>query len=239
MYDTENCSCHCQLVYKWNAYQFPSVICQAYFLEKTFLHSRIVNIFSSNMATANPISCPFFRPWEYDTKAKTFAANMDSHFSARAPASNNSQDSGYDSDNMTKLSPSTKATTKRYLNPKAVEMMEMWYMDNFDHPYPSDAAVQNIVKHGGITVSQVKKWMANKRVRSNNTLTFNGTIHPKRLQRIQKEHRFSPRSLHRHHPYSSTPSKINQQPLHPAWALNFLSHQLSPFLVPTRALSPV
>ncbi|KAK2169621.1 hypothetical protein LSH36_8g03025 [Paralvinella palmiformis] len=76
---------------------------------------------------------------------------------------------------------------KRYLSPVALDMMESWYEQHFQHPYPSDDVVCYIVRHGKVTPAQVKKWMANKRVRSCNTLSFNGTIHPKRLNRLRKE----------------------------------------------------
>ena len=74
---------------------------------------------------------------------------------------------------------------KRFLNRGAVILMEHWYQQNFEHPYPGDAVVQQLAVKGDITVTQVKKWMANKRVRSCNTLSFNGSIHPKRMKRIK------------------------------------------------------
>jgi len=42
---------------------------------------------------------------------------------------------------------------------------------------------------GGISVKQVRKWLANRRVRSGNTLTYNGAVHPRRLRRIRRQHR--------------------------------------------------
>jgi len=94
---------------------------------------------------------------------------------------------------------------KRFLNPEAVKMMETWYRDNFYHPYPSAEVIAVIVTLGHITTSQVKKWMANKRVRSYNTLSYNGTIHPKRLNRLRKE--YAENKLHsgRYSPYVQRP----------------------------------
>ena len=65
--------------------------------------------------------------------------------------------------------------------------MKDWYTRHFDHPYPSDAEVEWLAQEGGVTPTQVKKWMANKRVRSYNTLSFNGAIHPRRLKRLQRQ----------------------------------------------------
>ena len=75
----------------------------------------------------------------------------------------------------------------RLLNRQAVRYMEYWYNLHFDHPYPTDAEAQELAKKGGITVAQVKKWMANKRVRSYNTLSFNGSIHPRKLKRLKQQ----------------------------------------------------
>lgn len=122
-----------------------------------------------------------------------------------------SADSGYESDISTSSPSKSVQINKKFLNPKAVDLMETWYQENFDHPYPSDQVVGYFAEEGGITTTQVRKWMANKRVRSNNTLSFNGTIHPKRLQRLQKEYASPVRSnRRRHHPYScATPKKTH------------------------------
>ena len=121
----------------------------------------------------------------------------------RAIANPLSPDAGYFSD-ITNNTPSSQCkqnhaetpekdnsqsrAPKRCLEPEAVRLMESWYRDNFHHPYPSAEVTAFIVHHGHITKSQVKKWMANKRVRSYNTLSYNGTIHPKRLNRLRKEY---------------------------------------------------
>ena len=55
------------------------------------------------------------------------------------------------------------------LSRKAVTMMDEWYTRNFEHPYPSQSAVDALAKAGEITVDQVKKWFANKRNRCKNT----------------------------------------------------------------------
>lgn len=85
-------------------------------------------------------------------------------------------------------SDSRSKNVRRFLNRTAVRLMEAWYQQNFDHPYPPDDIVVRLAIEGGISASQVKKWMANKRVRSYNTLSFNGSIHPKKLKRLQRDH---------------------------------------------------
>ena len=71
------------------------------------------------------------------------------------------------------------------LNPKAVELMEQWYRKNLHHPYPSHQVIRYLAYTGDITVTQIKKWMANKRVRSCNTLSVNGSPHPNHMKKLQ------------------------------------------------------
>lgn len=99
----------------------------------------------------------------------------------------------------------TGRRTKKLLNPAAVQLMENWYIVNVDHPYPNESTVEYFVKHGQITPNQVRKWMANKRVRSNNTLTFNGAVHPKKLKRLLPKQ--DPLKNKSFHPYMKSPLK--------------------------------
>jgi len=58
---------------------------------------------------------------------------------------------------------------KGVLNPVAVRIMQAWYNNNSEHPYPGYDAAKVMAEAGDITVDQVKKWFANHRRRSNNT----------------------------------------------------------------------
>ena len=55
------------------------------------------------------------------------------------------------------------------LSETAVRIMERWYERNVDHPYPSYDTAEVMARAGGIEVEQVKKWFANKRMRTRNT----------------------------------------------------------------------
>ena len=59
-----------------------------------------------------------------------------------------------------------------HLNKEAVKIMEDWYEQNFDHPYPSSATYDMLAIRGNVGVEQVKKWFANKRNRTHNTRTL-------------------------------------------------------------------
>lgn len=174
--------------------------------------------------SATPTKANIVRPWELSPKKKQstpvsqistqqvldFKLQLASPYATShcLPSTPLSPDSGYLSDlgSTPEISPNKSdqpTSSRRHLSQRAVDMMEQWYHINFHHPYPSEHVVKYIAQQGGITVAQVKKWMANKRVRSYNTLSFNGSIHPKRLQRIQRK------AISRHHPYNqySTPVK--------------------------------
>jgi hypothetical protein len=55
------------------------------------------------------------------------------------------------------------------LDPFAVNVMNTWYLQHVNHPYPSDEEKEQLALDGNISVTQVKAWFSNKRNRSNNT----------------------------------------------------------------------
>ena len=75
---------------------------------------------------------------------------------------------------------------RKFLSEYAVGLLNAWYEKHYDHPYPDDSDVDELSVRAGITTLQCKKWMANKRVRSYNTLAFNGSLHPKKLQKMMQ-----------------------------------------------------
>ena len=68
--------------------------------------------------------------------------------------------------------------THRMLTLEATEVLNTWYNNNVQYPYPNDTQVAQLSQLTGITARQVKKWMANKRVRCFNTLSITGNQHP-------------------------------------------------------------
>ena len=58
------------------------------------------------------------------------------------------------------------------LNKKATAIMEKWYENNQEHPYPSYDTAQSMAQSGGITSEQVKKWFSNRRLRKRNTKSW-------------------------------------------------------------------
>jgi hypothetical protein len=61
-----------------------------------------------------------------------------------------------------------KSDTKRKNLPDdALKIMQNWFGEHKDHPYPTAAEKQSFAEQGGITLSQVEYWFVNARSRSN------------------------------------------------------------------------
>ena len=106
-------------------------------------------------------------------------------------------DSGYTSASPVDMTTSDDVTNstinspylgnRKYLNPQAIDLMELWYQDNQQHPYPSILDLNKLAHDGHITVAQVRKWMANKRMRSSNTTSRKpGEAFVRRQRRVRE-----------------------------------------------------
>lgn len=71
------------------------------------------------------------------------------------------------------------------LSKRAVKIMEQWYDQHTDHPYPIPSEIDSLAVAGEINAEQVKKWFANKRNRSNNTRTLTEIAKKKRQISLQ------------------------------------------------------
>lgn len=74
-----------------------------------------------------------------------------------------------------RLCPSSKG---RLISIEATQILTNWYESHVQYPYPNDEEVDDLCLMTSLTVQQVKKWMANKRVRCFNTLSITGNKHP-------------------------------------------------------------
>ncbi|KAK3585110.1 hypothetical protein CHS0354_004299 [Potamilus streckersoni] len=68
--------------------------------------------------------------------------------------------------------------THKVLSNDAANILLMWYERHLQYPYPTDEEVKELSELTGVTGKQVKKWMANKRIRCFNTLSITGNKHP-------------------------------------------------------------
>ena len=60
----------------------------------------------------------------------------------------------------------TNSKGTRFLGSKAVSVLNKWFIENRDYPYPDEQTTDYLAREAEISVKQVKKWFANKRVRS-------------------------------------------------------------------------
>ncbi|XP_052066107.1 uncharacterized protein LOC127705799 [Mytilus californianus] len=66
----------------------------------------------------------------------------------------------------------------RQIKPEATRILTEWYDAHVTYPYPNDKEVEELANITNLYTKQVKKWMANKRVRCFNTLSITGNKHP-------------------------------------------------------------
>lgn len=55
----------------------------------------------------------------------------------------------------------------RFFPESVVKILNKWFEENQDYPYPDDNMTNALAKEANISAKQVRKWFANKRVRSN------------------------------------------------------------------------
>jgi hypothetical protein len=59
------------------------------------------------------------------------------------------------------------------LSKKAIQIMEAWYHDNINHPYPNHSTIKNMAQQASLKEEQVRKWFGNKRNRCRNARPYN------------------------------------------------------------------
>ncbi|CAC5361344.1 PBX1 [Mytilus coruscus] len=67
---------------------------------------------------------------------------------------------------------------RRQITPETTTILTKWYENHLSYPYPTDDEVETLTILTSLSTQQVKKWMANKRVRCFNTLSITGNKHP-------------------------------------------------------------
>ena len=143
-----------------------------------------------NYSTTDHHSSP-----ELTTKSSDSGYNSNSNNQKKSQLSSNTiktEPSGILDDNKANIELDMKG---RLLKPETIQMLEFWYLDNTERPYPGKQAVSHLARTGNITPTQVRKWLANKRVRSMNTNGKGRTSQPRPKTKT---------SSSRYHPYSYT-----------------------------------
>jgi hypothetical protein len=80
-------------------------------------------------------------------------------------------------ENKKKRNTMSKTVSKKpQLPDDAIDILNEWFDDHINHPYPQMEEKERLARWGNITVKQVNAWFSNRRNRSQNTK-------PKRIQR--------------------------------------------------------
>ena len=70
-----------------------------------------------------------------------------------------------------------KASRKKFLSDKATDILNEWYDEHQNNPYPLQEEKERLAKLADVTVKQVSAWFSNRRNRTQNTK-------PKRMRRV-------------------------------------------------------
>ena len=87
---------------------------------------------------------------------------------------------------------SAQRRSKRMLPARAVEILNKWYFEHLSYPYPTEEEKAEIARQGGLNVSQVTCWFANKRNRSHNTKKVKQQIFEYMAQKREQEEKGKP-----------------------------------------------
>jgi hypothetical protein len=72
-----------------------------------------------------------------------------------------------DAENMNPSSAAANDKANRFFADGVVDVLTRWFLLNENYPYPDEATTRQLANEANISAKQVRKWFANKRVRSN------------------------------------------------------------------------
>lgn len=74
----------------------------------------------------------------------------------------------------TRVGKNPKKTTTAVLDSKATDILNKWFDDHSDKPYPTKQEKEELARRCKMSIKQLSTWFNNKRYRSNCTLTKKG-----------------------------------------------------------------
>ena len=157
---------------------------------QNFYHLKAAQIENERYQT---LQASYSKPWQltsieqiYDQEHSALISHVEdmcrildtksegSQFASSQP-SNTSSTSNIKSSAQGPQSPKTPSNTqtnktrRSRLTVTAISIMERWYQQNEEHPYPNQDTTQLLATSGNISPEQVKKWFANRRLRKGDT----------------------------------------------------------------------
>jgi len=88
----------------------------------------------------------------------------------------------------------------------AKQLLTAWYEMNVRHPYPQPEELAQLVSMTGQSRRKILKWLANRRARTGNTLTHNGSVHPRKIIKIRQLRQQAAESEPSRHEQPRTPA---------------------------------
>ena len=89
------------------------------------------------------------------------------------------------------LMPNKRKPKRRHCNKAldhhAVTVLNSWYVEHENNPYPTARCISQMAKDTGLANAQIRKWLANRRLRSSNTYKKAGRMNPLRYQTIAQK----------------------------------------------------
>lgn len=88
------------------------------------------------------------------------------------PNEDNNNNNDVSSSDATEIPAQQPQKTRGKVGVGAAEL-NGWYEANLAHPYPDSQTLHSLAEQTGLTVAQVRKWLANRRMRRSNTRSLN------------------------------------------------------------------
>ena len=122
---------------------------------------------NSSIASSSYVDSMCSTPDQYDSKTNRptqpySVINNQKSDRAKTNELDNSMASNEDENHNLNLDKSN-----RFFSDTVVEVLNRWFIENQSYPYPNELTTQNLAQQTNMSSKQVRKWFANKRVRSN------------------------------------------------------------------------
>lgn len=120
-------------------------------------------------------SSPCQTNYSFESSTNTFCNNNNTSISAMTPITYETTQAMYTTpdDKRDRL----RNSRKKFLSDKATDILNEWYVEHQNNPYPVQEEKEHIARMAELTVKQVSAWFSNRRNRTQNTK-------PKRMRRV-------------------------------------------------------
>lgn len=130
--------------------------------EHQFPKSEPIYIQSSHIQSA----CQTPAYSSYKTVFSSSSSSSACSTSSSPPSMNNSKSLDYENDEES-VGARRQGRGNRFFPDHVVDILNKWFFENQEYPYPDENMTNILAREANISAKQVRKWFANKRVRSN------------------------------------------------------------------------